>query len=408
MCSKTRPIQPTILFGAFDRDNFGDLLFPHVAARLLDTENLLFAGLAERDLCGAGGYRTRAISQLVKELGEHPVNILHVGGELLTCNAWQAAVILQPSEKVQSIIQRLEGDPDARNEWIRHQMGFTALAPYALARELFRGTVWVIYTAVGGVELKERDEPFRTEVITKLKDADYVSARELQTQAYLKNFGIHCHLAPDPAVMVAELFGARIEKHAQGREVASPRAAFPDGYMACQFSADFGDDATLRQMAVQLDQLAEASGFGIVLFRAGAAPWHDDLDCYRRLVKFTKSAQVRIFESLNIWDICALIAQSRVFCGSSLHGRIVAMAFGLPRVNLNHPHKESRTGKQAAYAATWELPGIPATVDIAGIAAGVLQAIAHDEDQLHVHAQALVAKYLEEFTTVRALLDNRT
>ena len=37
---------PTILFGAFDRHNFGDLLFPHVTARLLGRSVLLFAGLA--------------------------------------------------------------------------------------------------------------------------------------------------------------------------------------------------------------------------------------------------------------------------------------------------------------------------------------------------------------------------
>ena len=40
---------PTILFGAFDRHNFGDLLFPHVAAALLPGRKLAFAGLAERD-----------------------------------------------------------------------------------------------------------------------------------------------------------------------------------------------------------------------------------------------------------------------------------------------------------------------------------------------------------------------
>ena len=46
---------PVILFGAFDRHNFGDLLFPHVAAALLPGRDLRFAGLAERDLRGCGG-----------------------------------------------------------------------------------------------------------------------------------------------------------------------------------------------------------------------------------------------------------------------------------------------------------------------------------------------------------------
>jgi polysaccharide pyruvyl transferase WcaK-like protein len=189
--------------------------------------------------------------------------------------------------------------------------------------------------------------------------------------------------------------------------VSAIQAVFPHGYVAVQFSADFGDDATLAVITVQLEKLAEESGFGIVLFRAGAAPWHDDLECYRRLAG-ERSTHVRVFSSLDVWEICALIAHSRAFCGSSLHGRIVAMAYGLPRVSLSHPHKESRTGKQAAYAATWELPGNPLTVEIDGIATGVKQALTTDPDQLLIHAQALAAKYLESFTTILALLDRQT
>lgn len=50
---------PAILFGAFDRHNLGDLLFPHVAAALLPGRELLFAGLADRDLRALGGHRVR-------------------------------------------------------------------------------------------------------------------------------------------------------------------------------------------------------------------------------------------------------------------------------------------------------------------------------------------------------------
>jgi hypothetical protein len=83
------------------------------------------------------------------------------------------------------------------------------------------------------------------------------------------------------------------------------------------------------------------------------------------------------------------------------------MAYGLPRVNLSHPQYESRTGKQAAYTATWELPGNPLTVGIAGIATGVQQALSADLDQLLIHSQALASKYLESFTTILALLDHQ-
>lgn len=398
------PPVPTILVGAFDRHNLGDLLFPHIVAQLLGEQDLYFAGATERDLCSAGGYRTRALSQLAREMGGQPVNILHVGGELLTCDAWQAAVMVQSPAQAQPIIQGLERDPERRLAWVRQELGVVAQAPYLVSRELFPGAANVLFNAIGGVELNERDAPFLAEVSTKLKEADYVSVRDELTRTHLNHLGIETRLVPDPAVMVAELFGERIAQHAQCGEVAAMLGAFPQGYIAVQFSADFGDDVTLRQMAGQLDQVVEASGYGIVLFRAGAAPWHDDLSCYQRLMGFMRSTQVKGFESLAIWEICALIAHSAAFCGSSLHGRIVATAYGLPRVNLSHPHKESRTGKQAAYAATWELPGIVATVDLTGIAAGIHGALATKQELLLNHAQVLAAKFLEEFTTIRSLL----
>ena len=65
---------PTILFGAFDRHNFGDLLFPHIAAALLPGVEPIFAGLAERDLRPFGGHRVRALAELAAEYAPSPRN----------------------------------------------------------------------------------------------------------------------------------------------------------------------------------------------------------------------------------------------------------------------------------------------------------------------------------------------
>ena len=85
-----------------------------------------------------------------------------------------------------------------------------------------------------------------------------------------------------------------------------------------------------------------------MLFRAGSAPWHDDPDCLQRLARRLPGARVQVFQSLQLWDICALIAGSRGFCGSSLHGRIVATAFARPRLNVLAP-QASEPGKVEAY-----------------------------------------------------------
>ena len=387
---------PTILFGAFDRHNLGDLLFPHIAAALLREEHLLFAGLAQRDLRSDGGHEVRALAQVVAEWGDRPVNILHVGGELLTCDAWQAAVMLLSPEQAQEVIAHLDAKPE-RFKWARSLLRVSALAPYTLSRQLFPRAVSVIYNAVGGVELGTCDAALRAEVLAKLKSADVVSVRDQQTQAVLESAGITAQLIPDPVVMVAELFGEKIHQCAQSGEIAQLLATFPQGYIAVQFSADFGDDETLAEIAAQFDQAAASSGYGVVFFRAGAAPWHDDLACYQRIVARMQTAAVQIVTSLNIWDICAVIALSHAYCGSSLHGRIVAMAFALPCLNLRHPAHTDHPTKQAAFAATWEEEGIPNMVDVHEIALGIDYALAADSGELQRRAGELAALYRHGF-----------
>lgn len=395
---------PTVLFGAFDRHNFGDLLFPHIVAALLARKDLLFAGLAARDLRFYGGHRVSALAQLDAHWGERPVNIIHVGGELLTCDAWEAAVMLLSPDQAQETVARFDARTQERQAWARNQLGVAALAPYTVPPALFPHAAHVFYNAVGGVDLNQCAPAMRAEVLAKLKAADDVSVRDQQTKALLDASGVTSRLIPDPAVMVAELFGTKIRQRARQSEIAQILRAFPQGYIAVQFSADFGDDQTLTEIAAQLDRIAISSGFGVAFFRAGAAPWHDDLLCYQRAAARMHAPSVKIFRSLNLWDICALIACSRVYFGSSLHGRIVAMAFALPRMNLHHPAQATRATKQTAFAASWEQAGTPATVEVHEIADGIRDALAMDRAQLRHTARELVTRYRQGFNPIRARL----
>lgn len=370
------PDVPTLLFGAFDRHNFGDMLFPHVAAALRPGKTLFFAGLAERDLRAYGGHRVRALARLAAELGDRPVELVHVGGELLTCTAWQAAVMLLPPDEVRDNLRYFDARPMEREAWVREALGTDSLAPYTVPRALFPGAVNVAYHAVGGVDLDRQTPDLRAEVLANLAAADDVSVRDHRTHELLHAAGIPARLAPDPVAQIADLFGDRIDAHARQGEVERIVKAFPQGYIAVQFSADFGDDETLGEIARQLDQAAASTGLAVVFFRTGAAPWHDDLACYQRTADRMASAPTQIFESLDIWDICALISRSRIYCGSSLHGRIVAGAYGLPRVNLIHASASGRVTKQEAYAETWDKPAKPTTIGVHDIVHGIRQAFA--------------------------------
>ena len=385
---------PTILFGAFDRHNFGDLLFPHIAAALLTECNLVFAGLVECNLRACGGHQVEALVSLAARWRDQPVNIVHAGGELLTCSAWEAAVMTLPPNEAQDIIGHGNAHSPKALEWAQAKLGLAALAPYTVQRSLFPKARSIIYNAVGGVDLDRYDLAFRKEVLGNLRAANAVGVRDKITRAQLHAAGIPTRLMPDPAVMVAELFGDNIRRLARSGEVAEVLNAFPQGYLAVQFSADFGDDEMLEEMAAQLNVLIRITGYGIVFFCAGMAPWHDDPVCYQRLAARMQNLPVRLFRSLDAWDICALISASSGYVGSSLHGRIVAMAFGLPRVNLVHDAQHS---KQASYASTWEDARTPITVQVQGIAQGMQEALATDMQSRMRKAAELASRYRQEF-----------
>jgi len=316
---------PVVLFGACDRHNLGDLLFPHIAATLLAPRAVVVAGLAARDLTPYGGHRVRAVGDVLQEFPGAPV--IHAGGELLTCDAWEAAVMLLPPEEVSGVIAQYDGKPECF-DWARQALGRADRAPYCLGKSQPLQDGERIFHGIGGVDLDRRDAMVREEVMDKLRAADWIGVRDSLTLAHLSAAGIAATPMPDPAVLTAELFGERIRERAQKGEVAAVRAAFPRGWLAVQFAASLGDDATLARIAEGLAR--QAADRSIVFFRAGAAPWHDDLEVYRRAAARLPGA--RVFESLDIWDICALIASSAGFAGSSLHGRIVAEAFGVPVV----------------------------------------------------------------------------
>jgi len=382
--------RPIILFGAFDRHNFGDLLLPHVMARMLAPRRLMYAGLVQCDLRGHGGHRVEAITRLASTVGDGAVDIVHVGGEVLTCSTWEAAVMLLPTEPARSVVTQLDAHPQARMAWAQTMLGLTDLAPYLLPGQLFPNVRHITYQAVGGFDLDRSDPAMRDEVVAKLGSATRISVRDQKTRAILSACGLACHLAPDPAVMVAELFRARIDARCHRGKLSALLSGFPDGYLAMQFAADFGDDRTLTLLASEIQRITRSTGLGVVLFRAGAAPWHDDLSCYRRLVAMGTGAPVTVFTSLNLWDICAVIARSRGFVGSSLHGSIVAAAYALPCLGLLRPGQLPQNSKQAAFWSTWRTADLPAVVTIEALADRMQQAMATDAAERANLARRLV------------------
>ena len=135
---------PLVLFGAFDRHNIGDQLFPHLLTAMLPGQSFEFAALAERDLRAFGGHRVRPLDARARSS-----HLIHAGGELLTCSAWQAAVMLLDREAATVAIARHEKDPVAAADWAARQLGTTRSIPYVAGRDAVKPSGRLIFNAVG-------------------------------------------------------------------------------------------------------------------------------------------------------------------------------------------------------------------------------------------------------------------
>lgn len=369
---------PVILFGACDRHNLGDLLFPHIAATLLAPRPVVVAGLAARDLTPYGGHRVAALARLAArwqdDWGEAPADLVHVGGELITCSLYEAAVMTLPPQAAPAAIARYDRDETARQSWAEALLGVNQQVAYLAPKALFRRPGRFLHCALGGVELPHLPAAMRAEALERLRASDALTVRDQATQAALATAAVQAPIMPDPAVLTARLFGPRIAQHAEMGEPLQVRERLLQGYVAVQFAAVFGDDPTLDALATQLDRIVGDFGLGLVLFRAGAAPWHDELSVYHKLIDRMQHRSVWLFESLDVWDLCALLAQARAYVGSSLHGRIVAACYGVPGVNL--VAAAGLPSKQAAYLATWHADEAAGVIEPTGLADALARAMA--------------------------------
>jgi len=349
-----------LIIGAFDRYNYGDLLFPLIIEKQLATYpvdiDCRFFGLVESNLSREGGKPTEDLAAFYKAcntpLGRN--HIIVAGGEALGVT-WHSlyAALNKAYQKIHRYRYRLSRYVDLNGIAKRFLKGKTTL-PFLFTKDDFDNVQSVILNSLGGSGIKAEFFQQFTFMREKLSKVDYLAVRDQLTLDNMRDNGVAAQLFPDCAILMSEFYPSSYLETKVTPEVLSYVKEHKGQYLFFQINKKntAGKEALLAE---QLDKVYEKEDTKLCLCPIGKALDHDDHLALAHVKALLKSPY-KYFDADNIWDIMYLIANAKAYAGTSLHGAITAMSYAVPHVGL-------KIEKLDAYLATWGVEGNTFAVD---------------------------------------------
>ncbi|MBF6624655.1 MAG: polysaccharide pyruvyl transferase family protein [Pseudomonas stutzeri] len=327
-----------IVYGAYDRHNYGDLLFAIVLKHYLEANGrfrVLIAATKQSNLSRYGALPTMALKKALRATRQQRKTMLIVaGGECLTAQ-WESIIgYLAPKP----IYYPIKASPYliGHRQFIRLSRAFTSIPsdlPLVLGERELPGYK-VMYNSVGGNEISRKKPLIHAAIKRNLKDCTYVSVRDRETSAELDQLGVKHNLVPDSAVLISDIF-------------PQESTAGEPGHIVFHIS-DHHARQRIDIIAGQLTEISRSTGLKIALLTIGKAPGHSDDAPLDKLQDLLGERAYRV-SSGHIQDIIRCIATSRLYCGTSLHGAITALTYAVPQIAL----LPERVIKLSSFLKTW-------------------------------------------------------
>jgi hypothetical protein len=337
--------------GAYERDNVGDLLFLLVSERYLQGAHVVAAAPFGADMRALLDRRVVAHGPLLRDQAFDV--IWTVGGQVGAVDTARAYRMSAPPREY-----RRYARSSARRRaalLARATGGVPVLSPYIpspLDHARNAGAISVLnsvgLSGVRGIE----DAARREALVALLRGQTFISVRDRSSSRLLERLGIEHALAPDAV-------------HALG--VLWPAERDPDADVAVvQISSAILRTLGHAAVGARLAASPALLGRPVRLLLAGTATGHDAVADYEELMRHAPGLDVAILEGRRPLDVVDQIRRARVVIGTSLHVRIIAAAYGVPRVTLAR-------WKPTQYARAWD-PDMPFDVALGDLDAAVVAA----------------------------------
>jgi hypothetical protein len=325
--------RPRVLaVGAYERDNVGDLLFLLVTERCLRDAELVAAAPFGADMRAQLDRRVVPYGPLLRD--ERFDVIWTVGGQVGAVDVPRAYRMSAPPRAYRRYAR---GSGRRREALLRRAAGGPLpLSPYipsALDHPRNAGAISVLNSVgLSGARAVE-DPDRRAALVALLRGQTYITVRDRGSSRYLDTLGIEHALAPDAV-------------HALG--VLWPGERDPDADVAIvQISSAILRQLGHAEVGARIAASPALRGRPVRLLLAGTATGHDAVADYEALMRHAPGVDLAILEGRRPLDIVDQIRRARVVVGTSLHVRIIAAAYGVPRVSLSR-------WKPTQYARAWD------------------------------------------------------
>lgn len=393
------------LLGAFDRFNYGDLLFPIVVqnemAQHSPATEVAIHALVESNLSRYGALKTQSLTALYQAdaLRAGDAVIFAGGGTIgVDWNYMHANLLGRTGNLALYYLKRIVGQTVA-DGLSRRYFGARAPFPWVAGPEDFPVSVKVAYNAVGGSEFAHLSQDVQARILERLGKASYLSVRDAETRRLFAPLEskLAVELSPDSAIVMSEQFSvAWLQKQATS-SLNTLLDAEP--YVCFQSNVNYTRQHSAAIVAA-LEAIYEQHGLRALLLPIGRYVGLDDKMALDSILAKLRTPASIVSDEASLWEIMLVIARASLFVGTSLHGNVTSQSFAVPHLGLS-----DKPCKLDYYLGSWDLPEQSRCVRLEDVThqAGVVLAV---PEQLRQQKRAeLIARAHENFARLARACD---
>jgi polysaccharide pyruvyl transferase WcaK-like protein len=293
-------------YGTFDVDNYGDLLFPlllerRMAQRGINCVHISPTGTSSRWVDALSTVSVYDASQLAEPF----TFVVLGGGNIFRADATRLTFYA---------LSRIGGSLAYPSLW---------LSAFSLAH---RHQVPLCWNAVGVPRPITNDFAKLVEWGTSLSRYIAVRDRESRENLLASSASGHIHVVPDTALGIRDLWSPTELQKSYTRVFGEMGRAVPERLLVLSVKRKYVTTSDI-ELASLLDRLARYLRATPMFLALG--PCHGDDEISMSVARHMRTAPIiRVPQSLR--EAAACISQADQYAGSSLHGAITAISFGIP------------------------------------------------------------------------------